>query len=238
MANHELCYRESLPLAGGIYLSSGEHKLQPVNKASGLNFAKLFETLNATAPTGLVAGASSRGELLSNKAAAESPSHGDTCAVTCPVAAGIEPHAVRLEILTDPSLPKQGPGRRADGGFYVSEITIAAARGNESATAIEVLDVQSDIRQPPISALVDVRPETVWGVPGDMKNHEAVLRIGLPSRTGVDGVRCRYPIASSKPLTSLVVTIAHPNAPNYGAATLEKFGCSFSMKIPPPRRML
>jgi formylglycine-generating enzyme required for sulfatase activity len=59
MAKHELCYRESLPLAGGIYLSTGEHKLQPVNKASSLNFAKLFETLNATAPTGLVAGASS-----------------------------------------------------------------------------------------------------------------------------------------------------------------------------------
>lgn len=427
LAKHELCYRESLPLAGGIYLSTGEHKLQPVNKASGLNFAKLFETAGATAPAGWeyglpteaeweyaaragttaaysfgsnatdlarhgnfadrslregnsrsevakAAGTSSphkvyngdmqtglysyahpiwndsavtmarvgsyqpnawglcdmhgnvsemtstvydplrlgpvvpplmraewakkpetekyargfvakggswastpgscrsafrgwtsvadnivgtrlilrrRGAVLEPLATISTPllpsnftstsgatstiaadgtvlvtgtaMTGDTYTVACPVPAGIEPRAVRLEILADPSLPKQGPGRRADGGFYVSEVTIAAARGNEPAAAIEVLDTQSDIRQPPISGLVDGRAETVWGGTGDGKNHEAVFTIGLPSRTGGDGARWRNPVTSSKPMTSLVVTIAHPNLPNYGAATLGKF---------------
>ena len=148
---------------------------------------------------------------------------GDTYTVICPIPAGIEPRAVRLEFLTDSTLPKQGPGRRADGGFFVAEVTIAAARGNESAAAIEVLDAQSDIRQPPVGNLVDGRPESVWGGPGDGKNHEAVFTIGLPSRTGGDGARWRYPVASSQPMTSLVVTIAHPNLPNYGAATIGKF---------------
>jgi hypothetical protein len=148
---------------------------------------------------------------------------GDTYTVTCPVPAGLEPFAVRIELLADPALPKQGPGRRADGAFYVSDIALAAKRGPEPAATIEVLDARSDVRQPPVSALLDGRPETVWGGPGDAKNHDIEFTIGLPARTGGDGARWRHPLAATKPITELVLTVAHPASPNYGTATLGKF---------------
>lgn len=148
---------------------------------------------------------------------------GDTYTVTCPVPAGLEPFAVRLELLADPALPKQGPGRRADGAFYVSDATIAVKRGAGPAAAAEVLEARSDVKPSPVSVLLDGRPETVWGGPGDGKNHEAVFTIGLPARTGGDGARWRHPLAVSQPITSITVTIAHPSSPNYGAATLGKF---------------
>jgi formylglycine-generating enzyme required for sulfatase activity len=148
---------------------------------------------------------------------------GDTYTVTCPVPAGIEPLAVKLELLTDPSLSKQGPGRRADGMLAIAEVSFAGVRGDAPATAIEVLDVRSDRPEAPNTNLVDGRTESVWSQPSDGKNHEAVFTIGLPSRTGGDGAQWRYPASSSKPLTSLVVTIAHPDGPDFGAATLGKF---------------
>jgi hypothetical protein len=148
---------------------------------------------------------------------------GDTYTVTCPGPAGIEPLAVKLELLTDPSLSKQGPGRRADGMLAIAEVSFAGVRGDAPATAIEVLDVRSDRPEAPNTNLVDGRTESVWSQPSDGKNHEAVFTIGLPSRTGGDGAQWRYPASSSKPLTSLVVTIAHPDGPDFGAATLGKF---------------
>jgi hypothetical protein len=46
------------------------------------------------------------------------------------------------------------------------------------------------------------------------KQHEAVFTIGLPSHTGSDGARWRYPLESlsAGPITSLVITILHADA--------------------------
>ncbi len=148
---------------------------------------------------------------------------GDTYTVTCPVPAGLEPFALRLELLADPALPKQGPGRRADGAFYVSDATIAVKRGAGPATTAEVLEARSDVKPSPVSVLLDGRPETVWGGPGDGKNHDVEFTIGVPARTGGDGARWRHPLAASQPITELVLTVTHPASPNYGTATLGKF---------------
>ena len=156
---------------------------------------------------------------------------GDTYTVVCPVPAGMEPRAIRLEILADASLPKQGPGRHPGGNFHLSEVSIAAVRGGGASAKLDVLDVRSDFPndvrsdrpEAPSANLVDGRPETVWGGAGDGKNHEVVFTIGLPTRTGGDSARWRYPVASTQPWTQLVVTISHPVAPQFGAATLGKF---------------
>lgn len=152
----------------------------------------------------------------------------DVYTVTCSIPAGIEPLAVKLEILADPSLQKQMPGRRMDGSFAIAEVTLTAARGTNALTPIEVLDVRSDRLKnewPDRSEanLVDGISTTVWSSPGDGKNHEAVFTIGLPSRTGGDGARWQYPVTSLKPMTSLVMTITHPKGPIDGAGTTGKF---------------
>ena len=149
---------------------------------------------------------------------------GDTYTVTCPVPGGIEPLAVKLEVLGDPSLPKQGPGRAGDGGFWIAEVAITADRGGATA-AITPLDVRSDLPSPPAGHLVDGKPETAWGGVGGGKPYEVVFTIGLPSRTGHDAAQWRYPIESLKqgPPSPITLTIAHRKD---GPATLGKFRIS------------
>jgi hypothetical protein len=148
---------------------------------------------------------------------------GDTYTVTCPVPGGIEPLAVKLEALGDPSLPKQGPGRAGDGGFWIAEVAITADRGGATA-AITPLDVRSDLPSPPAGHLLDGKPETAWGGGGG-KPYEVVFTIGLPSRTGHDAAQWRYPIESLKqgPPSPITLTIAHRKD---GPATLGKFRIS------------
>jgi sulfatase modifying factor 1 len=156
---------------------------------------------------------------------------GDLYTMTFPIPAGIEPREVRLECLADPGLPKSGPGRSVSGSFSIAEFSIAASRGGEAAVEREVLEVRSDrlddirskIPRAACAGLVDGRPETAWGG-GDGKNLTVNFTIALPSRTGYDGARWQYPVipATAKPVTSLVVTIAHQK----GYAPLGKFRLS------------
>lgn len=173
-----------------------------------------------TAKSGAKATPAADGSLLvTGKAVA-----GDTYTVTCPVPPGVDPRAVRLEVLADPGLPRNGPGRHPTAGnFSVAEVSIAAVRAGGFAAPINVLALRSDPPDPNAANLIDGRLDTVWSGIGDGKNREMVFTIGLPSRTGGDGAIWRYPAARDKPLTSLVITIVHSNAPALGAATLGKF---------------
>ena len=144
---------------------------------------------------------------------------GDTYTATCPVPSGIDPRELRLEVLADAALPKLGPGRGPTGVVQVSDLSIMGSRGGGPAVAIDLLDVRSDdpkdswSRNPnaPSAAVVDGRPATFWSAAGDGKNRELIVTIGLPSRTGSDAARWRYPVESvtQGPLTSITVTIAH-----------------------------
>jgi formylglycine-generating enzyme required for sulfatase activity len=136
---------------------------------------------------------------------------GDTYTISCPVPAGVEPLAVKIEPLADPTLPKQGPGRHADGQYWLAEVTLAGVRGGRPAPIIP-LAVKADLPQPAPGYLLDGNLDTTnWGGVGDGKNHEVMFTIGLPSRTGDDAARWRYPIESvtQGSLKSLTVTIVH-----------------------------
>lgn len=157
---------------------------------------------------------------------------GDTYTITCPVPAGIAPREIRLECLTDPTLPKSGPGRAASGGFSLAEVSIAGVRGLGPAIELEVLEVRSDhpedkrslIPRSASTSLVDHRPETFWsGLDG--KSRELCLRIALPSSTGHDGARWRYPVTGDPraPFTSLIVTVHNARS---GATPLGKLRLS------------
>lgn len=83
---------------------------------------------------------------------------------------------IKIEALTDPSLPSSGPGRTPHGNFVLSEIRLSATSGAQpgTATAVVLHEGRSDFSQdgfPPDKAL-DGDPKTGWAVAPEFgKNH-------------------------------------------------------------------
>ncbi len=75
---------------------------------------------------------------------------------------------LRLEALTDPSLPKKGPGRVAHGNFVLSEIVVTAAPKGapEQAKLVKLVKAQADVSQPgfEVEKAIDGRAGTGWAV--------------------------------------------------------------------------
>jgi mono/diheme cytochrome c family protein len=101
--------------------------------------------------------------------------------------------ALRLELLTDDTLPFNGPGRQDNGNLHLSEIKLAVlpADGGE-AKPVEIASAQSDFDQAGwgVAAAIDGKPETAWGIyPEVGRSHLAafVLRepIAQPTRLRV-----------------------------------------------------
>jgi hypothetical protein len=87
---------------------------------------------------------------------------------------------IRLEVLTDDSLPHKGPGRQDNGNLHLNEFTVTAApRGNPSAAKpVEVRAAQADFDQQgwTIHHALDGNPGTAWGIyPEVGKPHRAVF---------------------------------------------------------------
>ena len=78
---------------------------------------------------------------------------------------------VRLEVLTDPSLPSQGPGRAFNGNFAISEFAVIAGSrdGRESQTALPLVNPAASFSQAsfggwPIEAVLDKQTVTAWSI--------------------------------------------------------------------------
>jgi hypothetical protein len=94
--------------------------------------------------------------------------------------------AVRLELLTDDSLPHHGPGRQDNGNLHLSEIRIAA-RTTGDAKAVDLLPPASDYDQPgwTVKHAVDGNPATAWGIyPQVGRRHAAVFPFKHPLGDG------------------------------------------------------
>lgn len=78
---------------------------------------------------------------------------------------------LRLEALTDPSLPRQGPGRVAHGNFVLNEVRITAEPldGSAPPTPIPIASATASAEQPgfPVSQSFDGRGDTGWAVHAD-----------------------------------------------------------------------
>lgn len=106
----------------------------------------------------------------------------DTYSVKAVVPAGVEPRAIRLEVLPDSSLPSQGPGRSGNGNFVLS--TFAVLHGvpgkAETSTSVQFVGATADYAQPNFaaSAAIDGDPATGWGISGATgKEHFAIFDI-------------------------------------------------------------
>lgn len=93
--------------------------------------------------------------------------------------------ALRLEVLPDPSLPVQGPGRATDGNFVLSEFIVKAAKADKpmETVVIPLMEPQADFSQNgwDIKGAIDGNTGTGWGIaPQFGKPHEAIFLLNEP----------------------------------------------------------
>ena len=88
--------------------------------------------------------------------------------------------AIRLEVLTDESLPRQGPGRQDNGNFHLSEFEVFVD-GNDK--PIRLVNPTADFNQSgwEISKSIDGNESTAWGIdPKEGMSHQAVFELKEP----------------------------------------------------------
>lgn len=93
--------------------------------------------------------------------------------------------ALRIEVLTDETLPLQGPGRQDNGNLHLSEIRVKVhPRGKpDQGVPVPVRFAAADFDQAgwDISRSLDGNPATAWGIhPAVGQPHEAVLEFTQP----------------------------------------------------------
>jgi hypothetical protein len=77
--------------------------------------------------------------------------------------------AIRLEVLPDPSLPNQGPGRSpSNGNFVLSEFSVLAhkASSKDAAQPVGLRNARATFSQEtyPVTAAIDNNPDTGWAI--------------------------------------------------------------------------
>ena len=76
--------------------------------------------------------------------------------------------AIRIEAMTDPSLPKGGPGKTDHGNFVLSEVALSLLppAGSANGEKIELRDAETDYDQPNFAGwqAIDGIPSTGWAV--------------------------------------------------------------------------
>ena len=87
---------------------------------------------------------------------------------------------IRLEVMSDPSLPAKGPGRAPNGNFVLNEFKVEAAKQGDPAKPkpVQLLRAQADFSQQgfEIAKAIDNNPGTGWAVsPQFGRNHVAVF---------------------------------------------------------------
>ena len=86
--------------------------------------------------------------------------------------------AIRLEVLTDNSLPHHGPGRQDNGNLHLSELQVFL--GDESGKPVPLGSVSADFNQVDwgIEKAVDGNEQTAWGIyPKVGLAHQAILEL-------------------------------------------------------------
>jgi hypothetical protein len=88
--------------------------------------------------------------------------------------------AVRLEVLTDDSLPHKGPGRQDNGNLHLNEFRVQAG-----GQPITIASAKADFDQDgwTVAMAIDGKPATAWGIyPAIGRSHQAVFLFAKPIR--------------------------------------------------------
>lgn len=92
---------------------------------------------------------------------------------------------LRLEVLCDETLPKQGPGRCDNGNLHLSEVrmTIRPRNSSQPAVPIKIIQSSADFNQEGwnISHALDGVASTAWGIhPAEGQAHQAYFTLEKP----------------------------------------------------------
>jgi hypothetical protein len=93
---------------------------------------------------------------------------------------------IRLEVLTDPSLPANGPGRApTNGNFVLNEFQVqaVAAGSKDKPAAVALQNAQADFSQASyaVAGAIDGNPTTGWAIsPAMGKPHQAYFELKSP----------------------------------------------------------
>jgi hypothetical protein len=132
--------------------------------------------------------------------------------------------AIRLEVLPDPSLPAQGPGRAPNGNFVLNEfkVTVAPTADPTNVKPVVLHKAVADFSQDqyPVAAAIDGNPQTGWAIaPAFGKTHVAVFETKEPI-TMAGGVTLTFTLDQQFPGKDhnigrfrLAVTTAKPPVP-------------------------
>jgi hypothetical protein len=96
--------------------------------------------------------------------------------------------AVRLEVLTDDSLPHKGPGRQDNGNLHLNEFRVTAGprdatRGVQKPVPIHRAVADFDQEGWTVAMAIDGKPGTAWGIyPAVGKPHQAIFLFKEPIR--------------------------------------------------------
>ncbi len=99
---------------------------------------------------------------------------------------------LKLEILTDPSLPKLGPGRQpSNGNLHLNEVVVSAAPQSDPGkkTPVVLQNAKADFDQAgwTIAMAIDGNLDSAWGVdPQEGKPHQAIFEFKQP--LAADGI--------------------------------------------------
>ncbi len=116
----------------------------------------------------------------------------DTYTVYVPATAST---GFRLEVLTDDSLPKKGPGRQDNGNLHLTDLRAYAVHSDGSISEIALRNPVADYDQEGwgIARAIDDDPATAWGIyPQVGKRHEAIFEFA--SQT-LDAEQFRFVLA-------------------------------------------
>jgi hypothetical protein len=88
--------------------------------------------------------------------------------------------ALRLDVLADPALPHQGPGRGEKGNLYLSELEATLVRPRAGPEKLLFRGATADWNQPDwaVARALDGNPQTAWGIdPQVGQSHHAVFEL-------------------------------------------------------------
>jgi WD40 repeat protein len=134
-------------------------------------------------PTGFTSMAGATGAIAKDGTiTVTGPLAKDTYTIKAVVPEGIVPKAIRLEVLPDPSLPAQGPGRAGNGNFVVSTFSLMAGVPGkpDTPTAVKFAGAKADYEQPnfTVAGAIDDKPATGWAISGGTgKEHQATFEM-------------------------------------------------------------
>ncbi len=139
---------------------------------------RVLEIVESSSENGATLTALEDGSLLSGGERPEKDTYTVVARTDLPRITGI-----RLEVLTDDSLPHRGPGRQDNGNLHLSELLVALARPDAAPEPIALRDPRADFDQGgwTIAHAIDGDPATAWGIyPEVGKPHRAVFTLVEP----------------------------------------------------------